>query len=82
MQLMARMLLKKKLIALTPKPELGSEDISVILVDVDTTKARSIFTHVNRYAKPTTAGQNYITSDDDILAVIARETTDRMSHIW
>ena len=53
--------------------DLGEEDISVLLVAVDTKKARSIFTHVNRYAKPTSAGQNYITSDDDILAVIARE---------
>lgn len=61
------------------KPELGAEDISVILVNVDTTKARSIFTHVNRYAKPTSAGQNYITSDDDILAVVAREIANRMS---
>lgn len=58
------------------RPNLGSEDISVLLVAVDTKKARSIFTHVNRYAKPTTAGQNYITSDDDILAVIAREITN------
>ena len=61
------------------KPELGAEDISVILVNVDTTKARSIFTHVNRYAKATTAGQNYITSDDDILAVIARKIANRIS---
>ena len=54
-------------------PDLANEDISVLLVAVNTTKARSIFTHVNRYAKPTSAGQNYITSDDDILAVLARE---------
>ena len=61
-------------------PELADEDISVLLVAVDTKKARSIFTHVNRYAKPTTAGQNYVTSDDDILAIIAREiANDRIS---
>ena len=54
-------------------PDLANEDISVLLVAVNTTKARSIFTHVNRYAKPTSAGQNYVTSDDDILAVLARE---------
>lgn len=58
--------------------DLSSEDISVLLVSVDTQKARSIFTHVNRYAKPTTAGQNYITSDDDICAVLAREITNEI----
>ena len=63
----------KKIEGFKSNPELGNEDISVLLVDVDTKKARSIFTHVNRYAKPTSAGQNYITSDDDILAVIARD---------
>lgn len=57
---------------------LANEDISVLLVAVDTKKARSIFTHVNRYAKPTTAGQNYITSDDDICAVLAREVTNEI----
>lgn len=54
-------------------PDLGKEDISVLLVAVDTKKARSIFTHVNRYARKTSAGEHYITSDDDILAVISRE---------
>ena len=57
----------------TPNIDLADEDISVLLVDVDTQKARSVFTHVNRYAKPTSTGLNYITSDDDILAVISRE---------
>ena len=69
---------EKEIDGFDAKPKLGSEDISVILVDVDTTKARSIFTHVNRYAKPTSAGQNYITSDDDILAVIARKIVNDM----
>ena len=36
-------------------------------------KARRIFTRVNRYARPTTAGQNYITDDDDIVAVLSRQ---------
>ena len=61
----------------TPKTALANEDISVLLVAVNTKKARSIFTHVNRYAKPTSAGQNYITSDDDILAVIARKIANK-----
>ena len=68
----------KKIDGFTANPDLGNEDISVLLVDVDTKKARSIFTHVNRYAKPTSAGQNYITSDDDILAVVAREIVNDM----
>lgn len=58
--------------------DLANEDISVLLVAADSAKARSIFTHVNRYAKPTTAGQNYITSDDDICAVLAREITNEI----
>ena len=67
----------KELTGFKSKTALGDEDISVLLVAVDNQKARSIFTHVNRYAKPTTAGQNYITSDDDILAVIARKIANK-----
>lgn len=58
---------------ITASSELGNEDITVMLVAYESTKARKIFTKVNRYAKPTTKGQNIITDDDDIVAVITRE---------
>lgn len=55
---------------------LANEDVTVMLVNFATTNARKIFNLVNRYAKPTTAGQNYVTADDDIFAVLAREVAD------
>ncbi len=57
---------------LFPCSELANEDVTVILVPHDTVKARKIFTKVNRYAKPTTTGQNLVTDDDDIIAVLSR----------
>lgn len=67
----------KDIKGLNSDPELGKEDISVLLVAVNMKQARGIFTHVNRYARPTDSGRNYITSDDDILAVIARRITNK-----
>ena len=60
----------------TPCTQLAQEDVTVILVPYEATKARKIFTRVNRYAKPTTTGQNIVTDDDDIVAVLAREVTN------
>ena len=60
----------------TPCTELASEDVTVILVAYEPRKARKIFTKVNRYAKTTTTGQNYITDDDDVLAVLTREVAN------
>ena len=62
---------------LRPNSELAKEDITVILVAFETEKARKIFTKVNRYAKATTTGQNIITEDDDIVAVLAREVANK-----
>lgn len=59
-----------------PCIELAQEDVTVVLVAYEPQKARKIFTRVNRYAKPTTAGQNIVTDDDDIAAVLAREVTN------
>lgn len=53
--------------------DLGKEDIVVILVRYDAKRARRIFNKVNRYARPTTKGQNLITDDDDVVAVIVRK---------
>lgn len=58
---------------LKPSTKLGQDDVTVILVPYEKAKAREIFTRVNRYAKPTTTGQNIVTDDDDICAVITRK---------
>lgn len=61
---------------LTPCTDLAQEDVTVILVAYEGKKARKIFTKVNRYAKTTTTGQNYVTDDDDILAVLTRDVAN------
>ncbi len=60
----------------TPCTGLAQEDVTVILVPYESRSARRIFTRVNRYAKPTTTGQNIVTDDDDIIAVITREISN------
>lgn len=58
---------------LKPHPELIEEDISVIFVKhSDSVKIRKIFNKINRYAKQTSRGDNIITDEDDIFAIIAR----------
>ena len=52
--------------------ELGTENVAVILVRHDKVKSRRIFSKVNRYAKPTTKGQNLVIDDDDAVAVATR----------
>jgi len=63
----------KEIPLLKPSSDLAKEDVTVILIDYDQKKARKIFTKVNRYAKATTTGQNLVTDDDDIIAVLSRE---------
>lgn len=59
---------------LEPHPELANEEVSIILVEhKDNQKIRKIFNKVNKYARQTSRGDNIITSDDDIYAVIARK---------
>lgn len=59
---------------LEPHPELANEEISVIFVKHDDPKKiRKIFNKINKYAKQTSRGDNIITSDDDIFAVISRK---------
>ena len=50
--------------------------ISVVFLPYDIGTSRNIFTKLNRYSKPTSATQNYITDDDDSIARIAREITN------
>jgi len=59
---------------LVPHPDLANEEISVIFVEhTDTQKIRKIFNKINKYAKQTSRGDNIITSDDDVFAVISRK---------
>ena len=59
-----------------PCSDLADEEVTVILVPYDGSKARKIFTKVNKYAKPTTTGQNLVTDDDDIVAVLSRKVAN------
>lgn len=62
-----------QMLALQPHPELADEEISVIFVKGDDIlKIRKIFNKINKYARQTGRGQNIITADDDVFAVIAR----------
>ena len=63
----------KNIDGITACAQLANDDITVILVGHEPKKARRIFSKVNRYAKPTTKGQNLITDDDDVIAVLTRE---------
>ena len=53
--------------------DVAKDVCTVILIKHDGDKSRKIFNKVNRYAKSTTKGENLITADDDVIAVIARE---------
>lgn len=52
---------------------LANEDVAVLLVRFETEPSRRIFNKVNRYAKPTTKGDNLVIDDDDAIAVITRK---------
>lgn len=71
----------KPITNLAPCSELANEDVTVILVPYDARKARKIFTKVNKYAKPTTTGQNLVTDDDDIIAVLSRKVANNQDII-
>ena len=56
-------------------PGVEKDDVSLILIR-HKSETRNIFNKVNRYAKPTTKGDNLITDDDDVVAIISREMCD------
>lgn len=60
---------------LTHNPDLGEEDITVIFIrhDNNSHKIRKIFNKINKHAKPTSKGDNIITSEDDPFALISRK---------
>lgn len=63
----------QQMMGLTPHPELAGEEISVIFVEHrDNLKIRKIFNKINKYARQTGRGDNIVTSDDDIFAIISR----------
>ena len=59
---------------LRPNADLANDDILLILIKHDADKDRKIFNKVNRYAKRTSKAEDLITADDDVIAVISRET--------
>ena len=59
------------------RAEVPSDDISVIFIEHENNeKTRRIFNKINRYAKPTSRGDNIITSEDDGYAIVARKLLD------
>ena len=63
----------RQIAGMKSNPELANDQVSVILIRFETTRARRIFNKINRYAKPTTKGDNLITDDDDAMAVMTRD---------
>ena len=63
----------RQIIGMKSNPDLANDQVSVILVRFEIVRARRIFNKINRYAKPTTKGDNLITADDDAMAVMSRE---------
>ena len=58
---------------LVPHPDIGNADVTVIFIKHESdAKIRKIFNKVNRYAKQTSKGDNIITSEDDMIAIITR----------
>ncbi len=68
----------KEIPNISPCNDLAKEDVTVILVPYEKEKARKIFTRVNKYARKTTTGQNIVTDDDDIAAVLTREIVNKL----
>lgn len=69
----------KKIEGLNPCPNLADEDVTVIIVPYDQKKSRKIFTKVNKYAKKTSTGENLVTDDDDIIAVLSRQVANNQN---
>jgi len=67
--------------ALERKPELGSEELSVIFVAHRTdeegrTRTRRLFSTLNRYAKPVSKGEIVALDEDDAFAIVTRRLVE------
>ncbi len=67
--------------ALQHDPKIGNAEISITLISHTPTKigkerTRRLFTTVNRYAKPVSAGESILLDEDDLSAIIARTTVE------
>ncbi len=63
--------------AIDERPDLRHEEVSVLFVTHDRTEAgnirtRRLFHTLNRYAKPTTTGENVVLDEDNVLAIGTR----------
>lgn len=57
--------------------EVANDEVSVIFINhEENEKTRRIFNKINRYAKPTGRGDNILTSEDDVCAIVARKLLD------
>ncbi|MCF8368071.1 MAG: DGQHR domain-containing protein [Bacteroidales bacterium] len=70
--------------AFKSKPEIGEEEISVMLVQHEESiegkkRTRRIFISLNRNAKPVSEGENIILEEDDASAIIARQLIEKYS---
>ena len=66
---------------LEPRLDIAEDICTVILIKHDESKSRKIFNKVNRYAKKTSKAENLITADDDVIAVIVRESVVGVNNI-
>ena len=65
---------QKPIEGLVANTDVARDDCTVIMIRHERYKSRKIFNKVNRYAKKTSKGEDLITADDDVIAVISRET--------
>jgi len=70
--------------ALERKPELGSEELSVVFVAHGTdeegrTRTRRLFSTLNRYAKPVSKGEIVALDEDDAFAIVTRRLVEEFS---
>lgn len=59
-------------------PTIANDMIAVLLIEDVKKRSRKIFTKVNKHARATTTGQNLITDDNDIVAVLSRKVADEL----
>lgn len=59
-------------------PDIANDDITLVMVKHDRSKARKIFNKVNRYAKAVSKADNLIISEDDYIAIVCREISDKV----